>query len=174
MTRLLKGNKWWLSPSPNAENLTTGACWRSAYSSAESPLQQQKKGTHTFQAPADTLALYISPQRIRHTLHTLKRCLLFDNSGVTTVRYEPSLPPLFHRGALSPCGTHHFHYLLFLHAKTNISAWSLIFEGRRLPPVLVAEVCMCLIFFWLALLGNRLGVAWPWVYRNNGRQLTGT
>lgn len=28
--------------------------------------------------------------------------------------------------------------------------------------------------FWVALLGNKLGVAWPWVYRNNGQQLTGT
>lgn len=28
--------------------------------------------------------------------------------------------------------------------------------------------------YWVALLGNRLEVARPWVYRNNGRQLIGT
>lgn len=52
--------------------------------------------------------------------------------------------------------------LLFLNAKSNISVWPFLFEGRRLPPVLAAEVCEFNIF-WVALLGNRRGVVrcWP-------------
>lgn len=71
------------------------------------------------------------------------------DTGVTAVRYEASLLVLFHRGALSPCSTHHSHCLLFLHAKSNISMRPPVFEGRCLPLVLVAEVCMHLISFEL-------------------------
>lgn len=162
------------------KNLTTSAFWHSAYFSTASPLQTDDNICKIY----NNDKLYIYANKLWLTLQRLAVVLSLQNhQTMLLIRHESSssqmasspLTGMKHHCVLGSAGSfvsvhhYHFHYLLFLHAKSNISAWPPVFEG----PVLVAGVSVFNIF-WAALLGNRLGVAWPWFCRNNGQRLTGT
>lgn len=180
-------------------NLTTSACWRSAYSSEESPLQQHRKRNYeVLDANCGTnkslkfdsffsyihmrILLYISPQKIR--LSYKKYSAYLQSPSVIWQQPSPAQTassPLSHHCFLCSTGELCLRAALITFTicysymqKAIFLRDPLVFEGRRLPLRLGGWSVYVFNIFWVALLGNRLGVAWPWVYRNNGRQLIGT
>lgn len=177
-----------MKPGDEERSLTTGACWHSAYSSEVSPLQQkkdllqdrerEKKNQHSFEFDFDVG--FSSFQTHWYCLEALGKwdclkgvALWISSNTPVQLRHVNRRRLVFHRGALSPCAAHHFHYLLFLHAKAIFLHDPPIFEGRACSRLGGWSVHVFNIF-WVALLGNRQGVGRPWVYRNNGGQLTET
>lgn len=115
-----------------------------------------------------------------YTLHTLRRHLLFDNSPVHQRQRCHHCQIWTIIASSVPQGSfvsvQHSSLSLFVIPTCKKQYFCATPRIWGSPPASRLGGWSVYVFniFRLVLLGNRLGVAWPWVYRNNGRQLTGT